>query len=557
MRKMRKVVSVLIAALLMVSMLAACSKGSNQNSGATSKPVQTNSSETTTPEETANAEDRFKDPMEISIGYWEIGSAFQQPEKDDLLQFLQKKFNITIKPRQVGWADYMEKYKVWAASGDLPDISSINIANDNRALYNSWTSQGVVRTLPDDLSQYPNLSKGLESADVQAMKTNGKFYMYPRLTYPTPDVWQGDRAILVRKDWMEKLGISDPKNFDEFSKMLKSFAEKDPDGNNKQDTVGLESHSMAHLTYLAISTLPQYATGSWLQEDGKWIPSYASKQFPEVLQQFRQLVTDNAIDKDFAILKGNEALDKFAQGHAGAFSYAVSPLNLKVLTDAWDKYNPDKKFTDNVKVLPLWPAADGNVYHFSGRTPWSESYFSKNVDDKKMDRILSLYDYLVSPEGQILTTYGIEGKDYTKDGDTFVITRPKDEKTDQPLALAVSYPSLATLGTLVTWAQEKSYVDNDINKVNFGADNLKFAIAEFDYLTTNTKPIDQNFIINSISTPAKDGLSYNVGDDVIKIMLSKEDPTKMWQDLIKGYNTKGLTEAITELNAKVAEEGIK
>ena len=40
-----------------------------------------------------------------------------------------------------------------------------------------------------------------------------------------------------------------------------------------------------------------------------------------------------------------------------------------------------------------------------------------DVDDKKLDRILRIYDWLLSPEAKDLYDYGIEGKDYTKEGD--------------------------------------------------------------------------------------------------------------------------------------------
>lgn len=63
-----------------------------------------------------------------------------------------------------------------------------------------------------------------------------------------------------------------------------------------------------------------------------------------------------------------------------------------------------------------------------------------------------------------------------------------------------------------------------------------------------------------MSTPAKDKLgSFYSGaqDDLIKVILGKDDPVKMWQDAIKSYDAKGLPDAIAEVNAKVKELGIK
>ena len=58
---------------------------------------------------------------------------------------------------------------------------------------------------------------------------------------------------------------------------------------------------------------------------------------------------------------------------------------------------------------------------------WSTTIFNPNIDDEKLDRILTLYDYIATPEGQKLINLGIEGKDYKVEGDKIIITREKDE----------------------------------------------------------------------------------------------------------------------------------
>ena len=39
----------------------------------------------------------------------------------------------------------------------------------------------------------------------------------------------------------------------------------------------------------------------------------------------------------------------------------------------------------------------------------SESFINASVSDEKLDKILQLYDYLLSDEGALLSTYGSEG----------------------------------------------------------------------------------------------------------------------------------------------------
>lgn len=540
-----------LTAVLFVSVLSACA--GKENAGAES-PSGSQSGSTPPASEPSASEDPFAEHMDISIAYWDIGKQFES--KDEVLSTLEKKFNITFKPMQVGWSDYDQKYQMWAASGQLPDIFAHAIASDNPGVYADWAKQKLIRPLPDDLSAYPNVQKIAELPDVQALKREGKLYNLPRLSYSTNDRWALDRTVLVRKDWMEKLGFKDPQNFEEFSAMMKAFAENDPDGNNKQDTVGLTINVKPEL--LLSTVFPQYSNGSWVQEDGRWIPPYVSKKMDDVVSQLRKLYTDGGLDRDFAIMKVGDGREKFAQGKAGAYEEAATPGALKITSDLWSKYNPDMKLLDHVKVLHLWPDAEGNRYRFVTTTYWSESYFSPKVDDKKMDRIMRLYDYLLSPEGKALTTYGIEGKDYKKEGDMIVVTRAKDEKTGQFVDLTSLHPSLNVLKYIAVWGNDGMFEDNEVNQAVYGPEIMKTSLEEYNWMIENAKPIPTKYDIFAMSTPAKDKLSaINSKDDLFRVILSKDDPVQMWHDIVKGYDSKGMQEAIQEVNAELEKTGSK
>lgn len=68
------------------------------------------------------------------------------------------------------------------------------------------------------------------------------------------------------------------------------------------------------------------------------------------------------------------------------------------------------------------------------------------------------------------------------------------------------------------------------------------------------KPIPTEFDIQTLSTPAKDKLSaINFDDDFTRVILSKEDPVKMWHDILKVYDSKGLQQAIAEVTAEMVK----
>ena len=77
----------------------------------------------------------------------------------------------------------------------------------------------------------------------------------------------------------------------------------------------------------------------------------------------------------------------------------------------WSQVYPDIPIEDRVEIAFL-PCDDSGQYSESHDLNMSAIYFSANVSDEKLDRILSLLDYLCSPEGLMLRRWGLEGVDY-------------------------------------------------------------------------------------------------------------------------------------------------
>lgn len=493
--------------------------------------------------------------LDISVSFYNIGKAFPNRAEDEYLKKLEKQFNVNFVDKVISYSDYKEKYQLWSASGELPDVFSHDIINSDT--YYSWIKQGIIRPLPDDLSKYPNVQRVLSLDDIKGLKVDGKFYMIPRQTYQDYDTWAVERALIVRKDWLEKLKLKTPVTYEDYLNMLKAFALNDPDGNGKKDTVGVTFRSSTMLLPLATGTFPNVNNASWVKENGKYIPYFASDKMKEVVKQMRQLFTEGAIDPDFAIMKTNDGIEKFGQGKVGAISMQATPNGLQKLDAAWEKYNKDVPFEDVVTILPVsWAAADGTEYRHTNVTFWSESYFSSKVDDEKMDRILRLYDFLLSKEHEIETQYGIEGKDYKKEGDKLIITREKDDKGEYK-SLGSMYPSYNLFGALAAWNQQLEFVENEVNNIQFNAKLAKMSRDTLKQRIAKAKPVPTNFQVELLYTPAKAKLSaINPVEDITKLILAKDDPAAMWESTMKSYENKGLQQAIKEVNEAVQKQGL-
>ena len=550
-KNLTRVVALLISLLLVSSGLVGCG-----NNGGTSsaKDPQPGTSQSGTTEQTPSTveEDPFKEHVEITVSIWDSSDDAVNKETEPIYAAISEKLNLTIKMQPITYDDYQTKIQMWAASNQLPDVFAMDAFGSKN--YSNWTKQNIVKAIPDDLSQYPNLQAYLNSESFQAMKSSdGKLYCIPRANYTNLKYGMMDNVLIYRWDWAQQLGITkEPESYDDFVNMLKAFVEKDPEG---KSTVGLTFKDPSVMTgrllmaYNPVATYGDNADYKWIKEDGKFIPAYFSKNTPEGIKAIKNMFEMGVIDKDLAILKYKEGDAKFYSGRAGA----TVTNSIKELE--FNKTYPDKNIKDCVKVLKIWPSADGNRYQYVDGASSSESYISAKVDDKKMDRILRLYDYLISDEGKAYYQYGIEGVDYVREGDK-IIYMEDGKVVDAPSTdLEKRYASKKSLGNLVQWGSD-FYWDPTNPEALASPNSFAMSIEYINWGMENMKIADYKLPLTFLSTPAKDKFTLSINDDIIKIMYDNRPVEEQWAEIVKGYEDKGLNDVIKEVNEEAAKLGI-
>lgn len=541
MQKLRKFSTLTIILVLMAGLLAGCGTKDASNQ-------EPNSNGGTG----AASDDPFKEHLEISVGFWDIDTIAPKFHEDKIFQDVMKKFNITIKPVNVTWDDYVQKYQMWAASGQLPDMFATDAIGTQ--YYRNWVNQGIVKALPEDLSAYPNLKEYFETPDIKGLSEDGKFYNVPRRMFPTVQWSVLDRPVLYRWDLAQQAGITkEPETWDEFKAMLQAIVDKDPEG---KGITGLTSSTVKMLGgfFWLYGNAAATSDGSgsdfkWIKEDGKFIPAVFSKNALPALQNMREMYDNKLVDPDIALTKPDSAYDKFVSGKSAALLMGggFKGIDQNVYEKRWKTVYPDAEFTENVKILKPLKGPDGERYHPVFKTYWSESYFNAKMDDKKLDRIMRLYDYVLSEEGSTLLTYGIEGEDYKIEGDKKV---PLHEES-----LMLKYPAINTLLNLVTYNTSDTYAMDNPTITN---KKIRQEAVDFiDWSIKNSKLPDYDIRLTYLSTPTKDKFSVLDHDDLLKVMLSKEPVEQAWNGILNNYKSKGLDQMIEEVNAKAKESGIE
>lgn len=502
--------------------------------------------------QSAADEEEQQKQLEISIGYWNI-EHMSDVQSDPLRDYIESKFSVSITPVSVDWSNYKEYYQMLSATNSLPDVFatltiSSNDANDS-AYFENLIASGSIQPLPDDLSPYPNLEKLMESLDYTRY-TDGHFYAIPRISFLDGTLACTDAAMIVRRDWMDNLSLDNPENLEEFISLITAFAKDDPDGNGIDDTIGYNVNTVNALgKWVILGIAPECNVYTWIEQDGCYIPSWYSEQFYNVVSAYRTMYESGGLDPDFYIKNPNEVLDDFASGRLGAIEFKSSPSALQEIAELWYQYN-DKPFEDCVDVLPMFPAPDGTIYCNTSTPFWSESFISSSVDEEKINRILSLFDYLLSDEALFLGKYGLEGEDYVIEKDGSYRCLLDTEGTSLTALLQDKYPSSVLFSGLATWGgSDLDFALNEMNFLRYGKHCVVLGNKDVTWNREHATPVKRPDKFQIFPKESSDLFSTaNALEQFIYCIIGSEDPVQMWKQTIDHMKAAGLDDYIKRQN---------
>lgn len=166
-----------------------------------------------------------------------------------------KETGIEAKLVAVGVTDFETKLQQRTAQKDLPDI----VINDTGQLGNLVT-QGLVREI--DRESIAGNGDIADRAWEAAQGYDGKYYGVPFNSQSF--------ALLIRKDWREKVGADIPKSWEELTELAVAFTKDDPDGNGKDDTAGMVVPGTTTRGYLTwwFSTMLWSEGGNFVKKQG-------------------------------------------------------------------------------------------------------------------------------------------------------------------------------------------------------------------------------------------------------------------------------------------------
>ena len=439
---LKKQKRILTACLLVLALLLSACASNNTDPGSESNntSADNNVPSSNTPTEDANeaSNDPVKlEPLQIELVIAYDGVEFPQAGNDAqkaIEEYTNTKLAITAYPGST----LHELLPTMIASDELPMVIGFGGSQLSKTYMINAMDSGVFWDLTDYIDSYPNISE-ISDITYKSYLRNGRIYGLPK------ERGLVRSAVGYRYDWIQNLGLEEPKTVDDLYDLMIAFTQNDPDGNGLNDTYGSCNNPTGPFAIFL------GAPNEWKYENGEMIKDSFTEEHMQALDMTRELYSLGAIHPEYSIHSRSQYEALWTEGKAGMY------FNVNNFAQ-FDMADPKAE----VHVNGVFPSDKGTFTSAgTGHNGVLAISTAKVKDEETLKRILQFFDDLGDQEMCNLLALGIEGVHYTvADGVADPIEDMQDDlnqKIYMPYAapIAVCYPDTRTIPVKHTYLQAR------------------------------------------------------------------------------------------------------
>lgn len=251
------------------------------------------------------------------------------------------------------------------------------------------------------LQENPDIDKRLRSPD-------GKLYALSSVVTGVRDT--DPYGILIRQDWLDRLGLEEPQTLEEWYEVLNAFKQNDPNGNGIKDEIPLlPDKGLRGLTLFgsAIGGHFYFSDGYYPDASGKIRYEWLSPEAEGLVGWMSRLYREQLIAPDYLSITEEAYLTAITSGKVGVTS---GFLNAKSKYEAGSGKVGDNRVEWVMAVPPSGPGHQGHYETYGPISGW----YGISRDSKNPELAIRWLDFIyANEEGSRLLNFGIEGVSYT------------------------------------------------------------------------------------------------------------------------------------------------
>lgn len=263
---------------------------------------------------------------------------------------------------------YSQYVQVLVKDGTLPDVLMVNDRETLEKLVAHDMLEDLTAAYEECTS--PRIKEMYQSYSGNLLETgtfDGKL-----LALPETVIDHGPCLLWLRKDWMEELGLEEPKSLEDAYGIVQAFVENRMGCEEGEEPVGLlcdpglvgntSSNYSMDPVFTSFGAHPQ----RWMRnEEGKIVYGSLTEEVRESISFLRKLYREGILDQSFALRQQNNLRDLVINGKCGAFFGLW-----------WTPNNPLMEARDKD------PTADWQPFYLTGDRESADNVFASYADRK-------------------------------------------------------------------------------------------------------------------------------------------------------------------------------
>ncbi len=357
-------------------------------------------------------------PVEMWYGV-AFGEAGEPPADWEVFNIIRRELNIDLKlsamPGKSDEAD--KKIRAAAAADRLPDIFVVSGTVLPELIKNDQLSY-----VDDMYALMPHRTALMyDAASRKSYARKGKHYALSQ-----PGSITKNEGILIRKDWLDKLGLEIPVTLDDYLNVMKAFTFNDPDGNGRNDTYGFGAFLDIKKSSEGFGTKFEPIFGAF-QTEGSFDFNRATaglnifkESYYDALDFVRKMVAEKVIDPNWTVYKKDDFRNAWKSGRFGIMREQNAAFALE------NNYAPfDARFPDGEWIVidpPVGPKGEKSVGIYTDQGHRTYAISKSARENGKIEAIARLLEWMSSDEGYFRLGFGEEGVNYLRTADGKITT---------------------------------------------------------------------------------------------------------------------------------------
>lgn len=278
-------------------------------------------------------------------------------EDNAYTRYLRKMLNIQNDNVYMEREDrYDELVNILAKDQTLPDVLVIS----DRAILKELVENDLIEDLTDvyENCTTPRIKEMFESygSDLWDMGSfDGRLMAIPETVTD-----HGPRLLWLRKDWMDELGLEEPKTLEDAFDIIESFVINKMGTSDGEEPVGLVCDTdLVGNTSSSYSVEPVFdkfhaSPQQWVNQNGQIVYGSVTQETKNALSYLHELYERGVLDQNFALRAQNNLRDLVVDGKCGAFfglwwtpNNPLVDVYEKNKESDWEPYYLQKSETDD------------------------------------------------------------------------------------------------------------------------------------------------------------------------------------------------------------------